>query len=175
LHAHDTYILSLSLALSIPPLLEAPAESFFWNFPEFGHHIWFYFLHGCEMCPLEAYFQSWEQPKVTWSKNWRVWRLDDNRYVSLGKELLHNNWCVAKCIIVMQKPLSLSLPPNHIAQLLQNLHIQMSMNTVSRKYKLTVYQTVNIKKFYFRLPLLHWCITHIIMTYTSNKLNQWKL
>jgi hypothetical protein len=49
-------------------LLEALVESFFWNLLEFGQHIWFDVLSGCEMCPLEANFQSREQPKVTRSE-----------------------------------------------------------------------------------------------------------
>jgi hypothetical protein len=42
--------------------------------------------------------------------------LDDDRNVFLGEELLHNKRCVARCVIVMQKPSSLllvaPLPPN---------------------------------------------------------------
>ena len=54
-----------TLAPSILPLLETPVEGFFWNPPEFSHHIRFDVLHGCETCPLEAHFQSRVQPKVT--------------------------------------------------------------------------------------------------------------
>jgi hypothetical protein len=43
-----------TLVRSTLPLLEAPAEGFFWNLPEFSHHIQFDVLHGCETCPLEA-------------------------------------------------------------------------------------------------------------------------
>jgi hypothetical protein len=50
------------------PLLEAPAEGFSWNLPEFGRHIRFDGLHGCETCPLEANFQSREQPEVARSE-----------------------------------------------------------------------------------------------------------
>ena len=57
-----------TLAPSILPLLEAPAEGFFWNLPEFGHRIRFDVLHGCETRPLEAHFQSRKQPKVTRSE-----------------------------------------------------------------------------------------------------------
>jgi hypothetical protein len=39
--------------------------------------------------PLEAQFQSREQPEVTWSEIWRVWWLDDGRNAFLGEELLH--------------------------------------------------------------------------------------
>ena len=114
-----------TLAPSILPLLEAPAEGFFWNLPEFGRRIRFDVLHGCETCPLEAHFQSREQPKVTRSEIRRVRWLGDDRNVFLGEELLHNKRCVARCVIVMQKPLSMPLvaplPPNCIAQPLQNL------------------------------------------------------
>jgi hypothetical protein len=51
---------------------------------------------------------------------------------------------------VMQKPLSLPhaapLPPNCIAQPLQNLHVEMTSNTPSRRYELTVHQTVDLKE-----------------------------
>ena len=68
-----------TLAPSIPPLLEAPAEGFFWNLPEFGRHIRFDVLHGCETRPLEAHFQSREEPIVTRSEIQRVWWLGDDR------------------------------------------------------------------------------------------------
>jgi len=67
------------LAPSILPLLEAPAEGFFWNLSEFGRRIWFYVLHGCETRPLETHFQSREQPKVTRSEIRRVRLLGDDR------------------------------------------------------------------------------------------------
>jgi hypothetical protein len=35
--------------------------------------------------------------------------MGDDRNVSLGEELLHNKQCVARCVIVVQKPLSLPL------------------------------------------------------------------
>jgi hypothetical protein len=59
--------------------------------------------------------------------------LGDDRNVFLGEELLHNKQCVARCVIVMQKPLSMPLvapiSPNCIAQPLQNLHVEMTSNT----------------------------------------------
>ena len=105
-----------TLAPSFLPLLEAAVEGFFWNLPELSRRIRFDVLHGCETCPLEAHFQSREQPKVTRSEIRRVRWLSDDRNVFLGEELLHNKRCVARCVIVMQKPLSLPLvaplPPN---------------------------------------------------------------
>jgi hypothetical protein len=51
---------------------------------------------------------------------------------------------------VMQKPVSLRLvapfPPNCIEQPLQNLHVQMATNTLSRLYELVVHQTVDVKE-----------------------------
>jgi hypothetical protein len=70
--------------------LEALAKGLFWNLLEFGRHIQFDVLHGCETCPLEAHFQSREQPKVTQSEIRKLWWLGDDRNVFLGEELLHN-------------------------------------------------------------------------------------
>ena len=50
-HAH-THTHTHTLAPSILPLLETPAEGFFWNLPEFGRRIRFDVLHGCETRPL---------------------------------------------------------------------------------------------------------------------------
>ena len=52
-----------TLAPSILLILEATAEGFFWNLLQFGRRIPFDVLHGCETRPLEAHFQSREQPK----------------------------------------------------------------------------------------------------------------
>ena len=107
-------------------------------------------LHGCETRALEAHFQSREQPKVTRSEILRVQWLGDNRNAFLGEELLHIKRCVAWCIIMMQKPLSLPLvtpfPPNCIVQPLQNLHVEMTINSLSRRYELMAHHTVNLKK-----------------------------
>jgi hypothetical protein len=52
---------------------------------------------------------------------------------------------------VMQKPLSLPLvtplPPNCIAESLQNLHVEIASNTLCRWYEHTVNQTVKVKDF----------------------------
>jgi hypothetical protein len=62
----------------------------------------------------------------------------DDRNAFLSKELLHNKQHVAWCVIVMQKPLSLLLvapfPPNCTAQLLQNLHVEMTINPLAPKF-----------------------------------------
>jgi hypothetical protein len=67
----------------------------------------------------------------------------------LGEKLQHNKRCVAWCIIVMQKPLSLPLvapfPPNCIVQPLQNLHVEITINSLSRWYELMVHHTVMSK------------------------------
>jgi hypothetical protein len=55
--------------------------------------------------------------------------LGDSRNIFLSEEFLHNIRCVARC--VMQKQMSLPLPPNCTAQPLQILHVKMtSSNTV---------------------------------------------
>jgi hypothetical protein len=70
----------------------------------FGHCIWFDVLHGCKTYPLEAQFQSREQPEVTLSEIWRARWLADGRNGFLGEELLHTKWCISWFVIV-QKPL----------------------------------------------------------------------
>jgi hypothetical protein len=82
--------------------LVALVEGFSWNLPEFWRRIRFDVLHGWETCPLEAHFQSREQPKVTRSEIWRVWWLIDDRNVFLSEELLHNKRCVALGVIVIK-------------------------------------------------------------------------
>jgi hypothetical protein len=90
-----------TLATAILPLLETPAEGFFWNLPEFDRRIRFVVLHGGEACPLEAHFQSREQSIDTRSETRRALWLGDDRNVFLGEELLHNKRYVAQCVIVM--------------------------------------------------------------------------
>jgi hypothetical protein len=51
-------------------LLEAPAEGFFWNFPEFGRRIRLDVLYGCEMRPLEAHIPSKAKPLGASSGGW---------------------------------------------------------------------------------------------------------
>ena len=48
-------------------------------------------------------FSNREQLKVTRSEIQRVRWLGDDRNAFLGEELLHK-WCVARCVIMMQKP-----------------------------------------------------------------------
>jgi hypothetical protein len=45
-------------------------------------------------------------------------------------------------------PLAAPLPPNCIAQPLQNLNVQMASKTLSSRYELVVQQTVDIKEFW---------------------------
>jgi hypothetical protein len=52
-------------------------------------------------------FRSREQPKGTRNEIRRMRWLCDDRIAFLGEELLHNKRCVARCVIVTQKPLSL--------------------------------------------------------------------
>jgi len=79
-----------TLAPSILPLLEAPAEGFFRNLLVFGRRIRFDVLHGCETRPLEAHLQSREEPKVTRSEIRSVRWLGDERNAFVDEELLHN-------------------------------------------------------------------------------------
>ena len=125
-------------------------EGFFWSRPEFGRCIRFDVLHGCETRPPEAHFQNREEPKVTRSEIRRLRWLGDDRNAFLREELLRNKRCVARCVIVMQKPLSLPLvapfPLKCIGQPLQNLHVEMTINSLSRQYELMVHHTVDVKK-----------------------------
>jgi hypothetical protein len=63
-----------------------------------------------------------------------------DEYGVFTEELLHDKQYVVWCVVVMRKPLPLSLvvllPPNYIAQPLQNLHIEMTSNILSRWYEL---------------------------------------
>jgi hypothetical protein len=51
-----------------PAIVRRWMESFFHNIPDFGRRILFDDLHGCGSYPLEAHFQSKEQPKV-WKRH----------------------------------------------------------------------------------------------------------
>jgi hypothetical protein len=100
-----------------------------------------------EKGPLGTHFPSREQQEVTRSEIRRVWWLGDDRNAFLGEELLHNMRCVSRCVIVMQKPLSLPLvapfTPNCMAQPLENLHVEMTINRLSKRYELMVHHTVD--------------------------------
>jgi hypothetical protein len=53
---------------------------------------------GCETCPLEAQFQSKEQPKGIESEIWEVWRLGDDRNCCTTRDgqLPQNKLCTDK-------------------------------------------------------------------------------
>jgi hypothetical protein len=93
-------------------------------------------------------FQSRKQPKVTLGDIRRVLWLGDDRNVFLGEELLHNKRCVARCVIVMQKALSLPLvtplPRNCIALTSAKLALRKDQ-TLFRQYELRVQQTDDVK------------------------------
>jgi hypothetical protein len=103
-HAH-THTLSLSLSPFILPVLEAPAESFFWNLLDFGRPIRFDILHGYKTCPLEAHFQNREQTNVTLKEMRRVRWLGDDSNVFSAKNccttsdvwLSALSWCRNHC------------------------------------------------------------------------------
>jgi hypothetical protein len=82
-HTHTTH----TFASSILPLLEAPAEGFFWNLSEFSCRIRFDVLCGRETCPVETHFQSREQSKVIRNEIRRVRRLDDDRNCCQTREV----------------------------------------------------------------------------------------
>jgi hypothetical protein len=134
-----------TLAPSILPLLEAPADASLGIFRSSPVAIRFYILHGCEPCPLGAHFQSSAQPEVTGSEVRRVRWLGDDRNscttsdVWLGALL----WCSNHCPCL---PLVAPLPPNCTTQPLQTLHVAMTSNTLSRRYELMVHHTVELKK-----------------------------
>jgi hypothetical protein len=133
-----------TLAPSILTLLEAPAEDFFWNLPEFGRRVRFDALHGCETCPLEAHFQRREQPVVIRSEIRRVRWLGDDRNCCTTSDV----WlgALSRCRNHCPCPPRVSpLPPNCIAQPLQNLHVEMTNNTLYNRYELMVHQTIDIK------------------------------
>jgi len=119
-----------TLAPSILPLLEAPVEGFVWNLLEFGRRIRSDVLHGCDTCPLEAHFKSRELTKVPRSEIRKVRWLGDDRNAFLSEKLPHNKRCVTRCLVVMQKPLSLPdvtlFSPNCMGQPPQNLHVEMT-------------------------------------------------
>jgi hypothetical protein len=96
-HNGNIYIITVknTLAPLILPLFKGPAEDLFWDLLEFGHHIWFYVLHSCETGPLETHVQKREQQDT------------ESTLVGWRQELLHNKQCVARCVVVIQKPLSL--------------------------------------------------------------------
>jgi hypothetical protein len=94
------------------------------------------------MCPLEAHFHSRVQPTVTRSEIRTVWWLGDDTTSDVWLGAL--SWCRNRCPCL---PLVAPLPPNCISQPLHNLQVEMTSNTLSRRYKLTVHQTVDVKGF----------------------------
>ena len=142
---------SLTLAHSIVPLLEAPTVGFFWDLPGFGSRIRVDVPHSCETCPFEAHLQSRYQSEVTRSEIRRVRWLGDDRNAFLGEELLQNKRCVAWCIIVMQKRLSLSLPtvalfpPNRIVEPLQNFLSSPNHRTLRISLRVTFWLFPTLK------------------------------
>jgi hypothetical protein len=132
-----------ALAPSILPLLEPPLEGFFWNLPEFGRHIRFDSLRGCETCSLEAHLQSREQPKVTRSEIRRVRWLGDDTTSDVWLGAL--SWCRNHCPCLPATCRTAS--SNCIAQPVQNLQVEMTSNTLSRRYELMVHQSINVKEF----------------------------
>jgi hypothetical protein len=67
---------SLSLSCSIGPVTVGSTGGRL--LPELGRRLPFHALHGCEAGPLEAHFQSREQPNVSGIEIRRVRRLGDD-------------------------------------------------------------------------------------------------
>jgi hypothetical protein len=125
----QTHTHTHTLAPSILSLLQALAEGLFWNLPDFGGPVKSDVLHCCETCPLEAHFQSREQPKVIRSEIRRVrWLGDDTPSIVWLGAL---PWCRNHCPCM---PLVEPLPPKWIAQPMQNLHVEITSSTLSGRY-----------------------------------------
>jgi hypothetical protein len=149
----NTYIITFkvgplridTLAPSILPLLVAMAEGLLESL-EFGHCIRFDVLHGCKTCPLPRPNISREHPKATRSEIRRVRWLGDDRNCCTTSDVWLGalSWCRNHCPCL---PLVAPLPQNYIAHSLQNLHIEMTSNTLSTRYKLMVHQTADVKEF----------------------------
>jgi hypothetical protein len=98
-------------------------------------------LHGSETCTLEARFHSTEQPTVTRSEvRRRRWLDNDKNHCTTSDVWLGAlSWCRKHCPC---PPHVAPLPPNCIAQPLQNLDVRMSSDTLSRRYELLAHQDV---------------------------------
>jgi hypothetical protein len=80
-------------APSILSLLEAPADDFFWNHPEFGHRIRFDVLHGCETCPPEAHFQNRKTFRIENGQKSLGARSGEYGSLMTGMFFSARNWC----------------------------------------------------------------------------------
>jgi hypothetical protein len=85
-----------------------------------------------------------EQPKVTRSEvRRRRWLDNDKNHCTTSDVWLGAlSWC-GNCFPCL--PFVAPLPPNCIAQPLQNLHVEMTSNTMSMRCELAVHQTVHVK------------------------------
>jgi hypothetical protein len=120
LHTHTHTHKIHRLAPCILPLVEAPAESFFWILPGLSCRIRFEALHGYESCSLEAHFRSREQPQLTRSEIRRVRWSGDDTISDVWLSVL--SWCritVPGCHL-------LRLSPNYVGQTLHNLHVELT-------------------------------------------------
>jgi hypothetical protein len=134
--------------------LETPAEGLFYNLSDFGLRIRFNVLHGCDMFPWCPFSEQGttkshleRDPESTAFWWWRN--------VSLCEELLHNKRWVTRYVIVKWISLSLPvvapLPANCMAQSLQNMHVEMTSNTVQA---VRTYSALNRR--YQRIPENFW-------------------
>jgi hypothetical protein len=115
-----------TLALYTLPLLDASVDGFFRNLVELTRCIRFDALHGCETCPLEAHFQSREQPKVT--------QIEIRRVRWLGDDTISDVWLGAETTV----------PACHLSR---RFLCRTCTVTLSRRYELMVHQTVHVTEF----------------------------
>jgi hypothetical protein len=170
--AYSTALASAhTLAASIQPLLEAPAEGFFCNFPEFGRRIRCDILHGCEMCPLQADFQSREEPKVVRRESGdygdlvMAWMLSSARNCCTSDVWLSAlSWCRNRCPCLLSR----RFLPNCTALTFVKLACRNEQSNISRRYDAMVYQTVHVKI----IPGTFW-LTLAFVSYNSDFSNQY--
>jgi hypothetical protein len=117
---------------------------------EFGRRFQLYASMVARLVTLKPILHSREQPNVTRSEIRRVRWLGD---VFICEELRPNKLCVACALswcrnhCPCQLLIVAALPPNYISQPLQDLHVEMTSNTLSRRYEFMVHQTVDVKEF----------------------------
>jgi len=101
--------------------LEALAEGFFWNLLPFGRRIPFDVLHGCEMRPLEAHFQSREQPKLLGARSG-----DYGGWVMTGMLFSARNCCTTDDVWLGAKA------PRHTSPVVQQFFAEKSIPVITQ-------------------------------------------
>jgi hypothetical protein len=93
------------------------------------HHFRFDDLHDYETASIEAHGQSRIQPKVTWREIRGLRWFGGGRNAFHNEELPNTKRCVALCVIVKQKPLSVS-----VVALCSELHGLTALKHALRNY-----------------------------------------